>query len=316
MIIKIENQEINFLDIFQTYIRRFSKLYSVKEYFQRFKIFKEEFRKLSYEDYYRKKDSINIPFFLDRSDDEFKKLLTDIKIDKIINTKKVFIEGFNTSYVPDEFDYSLTQAVQKVRSYESCSSCWAISIIESIEGQLYLKKKISLLLSVQQLIDCNNYGNCNGGYIIDALKYLIENRMLIQRNDDYPYDDIKGDCKYDSKRGVTKITNFSYFNINNINEDILKNILYLNGPLIITINASTWKYYIDGIYQPTSKSCNPLQSNHAVLLVGFGSENGINFWKIKNNWGDLWGENGYIRIIRGINACGILSNIYLTNIET
>ncbi|KAF6212269.1 hypothetical protein GE061_012790, partial [Apolygus lucorum] len=64
------------------------------------------------------------------------------------------------------------------------------------------------------------------------------------------------------------------------------------------------------IYNPVPATCttDPTQPQHAVLLVGYGSLNGQNFWIIQNVWGGSWGEQGYMRLARnGTNLCGIAS---------
>ena len=49
------------------------------------------------------------------------------------------------------------------------------------------------------------------------------------------------------------------------------------------------------------------QVNHAVTLVGYGVEDGVKFWTIKNSWGEWWGEDGYFRMLRGVDLCAVES---------
>jgi len=55
--------------------------------------------------------------------------------------------------------------------------------------------------------------------------------------------------------------------------------------------------------------CGTQLTNHAVLLVGYGTddETGEDYWIVKNSWGTRWGEDGFFRIRRGVDECGIES---------
>ena len=48
---------------------------------------------------------------------------------------------------------------------------------------------------------------------------------------------------------------------------------------------------------------------HSVKLIGWGEENGINYWLAANSWGRYWGVNGTFRIKRGVNESGIESQV-------
>ena len=69
--------------------------------------------------------------------------------------------------------------------------------------------------------------------------------------------------------------------------------------------------YKGGVF--TATDCDSIEvglTNHEVLLVGYGLENGVPFWLIKNQWTTNWGENGYGKILAGSNFCNIESKIY------
>ena len=72
--------------------------------------------------------------------------------------------------------------------------------------------------------------------------------------------------------------------------------------LYVDASLATFQFYCSGIYDDANCGSN---LNHAVLLVGYGTANGQDFWIIRNSWSDQWGEKGYMRIKRGCNQCGI-----------
>ena len=84
------------------------------------------------------------------------------------------------------------------------------------------------------------------------------------------------------------------FNFVRTHDDMVT--LLQNGPVTIAVDSTYWRNYKRGIFEEADPSSYTL--NHAVLIVGYGEENGIPYWTVRNSWGDQWGEEGYIRIKR------------------
>lgn len=88
------------------------------------------------------------------------------------------------------------------------------------------------------------------------------------------------------------------------NEQRLLNSTYSDGPASICLDASTWQYYDQGVMK--ADQCPSFtRVNHCVQLVGYNVSGSEKFWTLRNSWDEDWGEQGYIRLEYGSNACGV-----------
>ena len=148
-----------------------------------------------------------------------------------------------------------------------------------------------------------NWG-CNGGYPSNGFYYAYSKGLVEESV--VPYRVHDGLCNKNLHTKRYKIT--GYANIPYGDEEAIKVAVATYGPVTIAIDASEWgfAYYSHGIY--SSYKCQKNLHNHAVLIVGYGSENGIDYWIIKNSWGPSWGLNGYMKLARNKNnMCGVAS---------
>ncbi len=120
----------------------------------------------------------------------------------------------------------------------------------------------------------------------------------------YPYEAKEGSCRFDKKAvGVKTIRSF---NVTEGDEKSLMQLLVRRGPISIAYQVvDDFRLYRSGVYTSTQCKQGPKDVNHAVLLVGYGTENGVPYWLVKNSWGEAWGEEGYFKIERGKNMCGL-----------
>jgi len=215
-------------------------------------------------------------------------------------------EDFDNIAIPDSVDWRDKNVVTPIKNQQQCGSCWAFSAVGSMEGQHALKTSQLISLSESQIVDCDVNGSdagCNGGFMDGAFKYVIA-QGGIDTEKSYPYNPEDNPCTF-NKSNVGAI--FSAYKDVKGGESGLKNAVAAIGPIAVGIDASSaqFQFYKSGVYYDST--CSSTMLDHGVLVVGYGTtQNGTDYWIVKNSWGPNWGNKGYIYMSRNRdNNCGI-----------
>merc|ERR1719453_627103 len=163
--------------------------------------------------------------------------------------------------------------------------------------------------SEQQFVDCDkDFGDlgCQGGLMDQAFTYLMQSKGACTE-ESYGYKGRGGACQIDSCTIGLPASSISGFQDVDANEKALEDAV-AQGPVSVAVEADTvFQFYARGIVKTNFCGAN---LDHGVTAVGYGVENGVKYWKVKNSWGKSWGEKGYIRLLKGKGGkgqCGILS---------
>lgn len=233
--------------------------------------------------------------------------------DKEEEERDYFVGSVNF-HLPKVVDWRTVGAVSEVKNQGDCGSCYAFAAAGAIEGQQFLRKSGPIQsLSAQNLIDCASISlfnlkylnaGCDGGVVDEAYKYVKDNGIDTEKI--YPYRASNGICTHHFHKNRIWIRGFK--DIPRGNELKLQEAIAKIGPISVAVDASqtSFQHYKSGIYNETD--CSSETFDHSVLVVGYGEENGQEYYIVKNCWGKNWGENGYIRMPRNQNNhCSIAS---------
>ncbi|KAJ6684824.1 hypothetical protein OIU79_015017 [Salix purpurea] len=197
--------------------------------------------------------------------------------------------------IPASIDWRKKGAVTNVKDQGSCGACWSFSATGAIEAINKIATGSLVSISEQELVDCDRSFNsgCEGGLMDYAFKFVINNHG-IDTEEDYPYRAQDGTCKKEKlKRHAVTIDKYVDVPPNN-EKQLLQAVAAQPVSVGICGSERAFQMYSKGIFTgPCSTSLD-----HAVLIVGYGSENGVDYWIVKNSWGTSWGMSGYMHMQR------------------
>jgi C1A family cysteine protease len=303
---------------FAEFMERFNKRYdSVEEMESRFHIFVDNMRTINIHNAmasFTGNFTMEVNTFADLTAAEFKEqyiggYTTSSSTNSQVGSPCKTVSDTGKS-IPVSIDWRTKGAVTPVKDQGQCGSCWSFSATGAMEGAWFISKGNLVSLSEQQLVDCSKrYGNlgCNGGIMDNAFEYAMDNAMCTEAQ--YPYvsgtTKTSGSCSSNCA-GTVRLSGCVDIVANN---QVALAEAVAARPVSIAIEADTrvFQFYSGGVI--TGSSCGT-NLDHGVLIVGYGSENGQDYWLVKNSWGTSWGEAGYVKIGRSSSTsdagvCGI-----------
>jgi len=206
------------------------------------------------------------------------------------------------THINDSIDWHAAGHVTEPIDQSECGGCYAFSASSALESRCSISGMPLRNLSVQEVVDCTkHWGNhdCDGGSMVNVYRYAHKMGGLCERKSyQYRGSEKKQKCRnlcdhFNPVKGWGILQSGSEYKL----------MKALNkGPLAIGIHIDhVIQHYDSGVLD---HKCND-DLNHAALVVGYGEENGMKYWKIKNSWGTDWGENGFMRICRSCNRNGV-----------
>jgi len=213
--------------------------------------------------------------------------------------------------IPSNVNWVTQGGVTKVKDQGVCGSCWTFGTSGAIEGAYFAKYGTLVSLSEQQIVDCSwgvwitGNSGCDGGFANYAMQWIMDNGgMALEQT--YKYLMMDHWCNAADKSSPVKL--IGYVNVTEGSEDDLADAVVL-GPVAVAIDASqpNFYFYMSGVYYNANCKNDINDLDHEVLVVGYGTtEDGQDYWLVKNSWSTHYGNNGYIMMARNRgNNCGI-----------
>jgi cathepsin B len=219
---------------------------------------------------------------------------------------------FPTIGLPTSFDAreKWNKCIHPIRDQEQCGSCWAFGATEALSDRFCISSqgKINVVLSPQSLVSCDKTNDgCGGGYLDKAWEYMQENGVTTDACIPYQAKNTicPEKCQDGSDAKMYYVDNGSIVTFSDIGS--IQQAIMTNGSVEGAFSVyEDFMSYKSGVYQHKT---GRLLGGHAIKILGWGVESGNEYWLCANSWGTGWGDEGYFKILRGVNECGIESNV-------
>lgn len=303
----VERQE------FQKWITKYNKKYVNQEEFElRLQIFSENYHRIqTFNSIPNQSHFLALNAFADQDPKEVgMKYAKGHHHGDFLNAVHPLILELDSSSLPASIDWRLKNAVTPIKDQGHCGACWAFSTIVGIEGLFAIKNNTLKTFSEQNLIECSTNGvnsGCAGGDPGAGYDYI---RMVgVNYESDYPFvGNDKTRCHRNKSAPIYKIKSFVQV-MKNDSDQLLAAVAQQPVSICIDGDNADFLYYGGGIYNSTTCGRTEAQLGHCLAIVGYGSENGVDYWIVKNSYGTDWGESGYARFYRqsgkGPGVCGL-----------
>lgn len=270
------------------------------------------------------------PYFRNHTVAQFKHMLGAKRTPQNALNEFPLVKHEKELKLPKEFDartaWPQCTTIGTILDQGHCGSCWAFAAVESLSDRFCINFGMNISLSANDLVACCGFmcgDGCDGGYPIYAWRYFVQTGVVTEECD--PYFDQTGcshpGCepayptpKCEKKCQVKNLlwTDNKHFSVNAYRissdpHDIMAEV-YKNGPVEVAFTVyEDFAHYKSGVYKHVT---GDVMGGHAVKLIGWGtSEEGQDYWLLANQWNRGWGDDGYFKILRGKNECGIEEDV-------